>query len=148
MLIKSLTMIDFRKYEQASMQFGPYTNIIHGENGAGKTTILEAIHSLAYTRSFKTRLDGDLTRHNLPGYQLKGVFADQDGQDHEVRLKLEPNRRKLLNVDGKNLSSRAQIIGRFPLVSLTPEDGDLTFGSPEVRRLFFNNGPLFDRFGR
>ena len=47
MLVKSLTMIDFRKYEQVSMEFGQFTNILHGENGAGKTTILEAIHSLA-----------------------------------------------------------------------------------------------------
>lgn len=120
------------------MSFGPRTNILHGENGAGKTTLLEAIHSLAYTRSFKTRLDADLTRHGQRGYQLKGVFSDHKGVDYEVRLKLESARKKLLSVDHKNLSSRAQIIGKFPLVSLTPEDGELTFGSPENRRLFFN----------
>ena len=138
MLIKSLTMINFRKYQQVSMNFGPHTNILHGENGAGKTTLLEAIHSLAYTRSFKTRLDGDLARHGEPGYQLKGLFSDQGGVDHEVRVKVESNRKKLVSVNDENLSSRAQIIGRFPLVSLTPEDGELTFGSPEARRLFFN----------
>lgn len=138
MLIKSLTMIDFRKYEQVSMAFGQFTNILHGENGAGKTTILEAIHSLAYTRSFKTRLDADLSRHGQVGYQLKGVFEDHQANDHEVRLKVESARKKLVSVNKKNLTSRAQIIGRFPLVSLTPEDSELTFGSPEVRRLFFN----------
>ena len=138
MLIKSLTMIDFRKYEQVSMEFGAFTNILHGENGAGKTTILEAIHSLAYTRSFKTRLDADLSRHGRVGYQLKGVFADRHANDHEVRLKVESARKKLVSVNSKNLTSRAQIIGRFPLVSLTPEDSELTFGPPEIRRLFFN----------
>lgn len=138
MLIKTLTMIDFRKYEQVSMEFGNHTNILHGENGAGKTTILEAIHSLAYTRSFKTRLDADLSRHGQVGYQLKGLFSDRQGTDHEVRLKVESARKKLLSVNNKSLTSRAQIIGKFPLVSLTPEDGDLTFGSPEIRRLFFN----------
>ena len=138
MLIKSLTMIDFRKYKQASMEFGQHTNILHGENGAGKTTILEAIHSLAYTRSFKTRLDGDLSRHGQVGYQLKGLFADHQSNDHEVRLKVESSRKKLVSVNNKNLTSRAQIIGKFPLVSLTPEDSELTFGSPETRRLFFN----------
>ena len=138
MLIKSLTMIDFRKYEQASMEFGQYTNILHGENGAGKTTILEAIHSLGYTRSFKTRLDADLSRHGQVGYQLKGLFSDKNTVDHEVRLKVESARKKLVSVNNKNLTSRAQIIGRFPLVSLTPDDSDLTFGSPEIRRLFFN----------
>lgn len=138
MLIKALTMIDFRKYEQATQAFGPHTNILHGENGAGKTTILEAIHSLAYTRSFKTRLDADLSRHGQVGYQLKGVFSDTQGTEHEVRLKVESSRKKLVSIDGKGLTSRAQIIGRFPLVSLTPEDAELTFGSPEIRRLFFN----------
>ncbi|MBT3229174.1 MAG: DNA replication and repair protein RecF [Candidatus Marinimicrobia bacterium] len=131
-------MIGFRKYEQVSMEFGAFTNILHGENGAGKTTILEAIHSLAYTRSFKTRLDADLAQHGKVGYQLKGVFKDHHENDHEVRLKVESSRKKLVSVNDKNLSSRAQIIGRFPLVSLTPEDSDLTFGSPEIRRLFFN----------
>jgi len=120
------------------MDFGAHTNILHGENGAGKTTILEAIHSLGYTRSFKTRLDTDLFRHGQVGYQLKGVFSDKAGVEQEVRLKVESSRKKLVNVNGKNLTSRAQIIGKFPLVSLTPEDGELTFGAPEVRRLFFN----------
>ena len=120
------------------MEFGAFTNILHGENGAGKTTILEAIHSLAYTRSFKTRLDADLSRHGQVGYQLKGVFTDHQENDHEVRLKVESARKKLASVNGKNLTSRAQIIGKFPLVSLTPEDSELTFGSPEIRRLFFN----------
>ncbi len=120
------------------MEFGPFTNILHGENGAGKTTILEAIHSLAYTRSFKTRLDADLSRHGQVGYQLKGIFSDHHENDHEVRLKVESARKKSVTVNKNNLISRAQIIGRFPLVSLTPEDGELTFGSPEIRRLFFN----------
>ncbi len=120
------------------MSFGQHTNILHGENGAGKTTLLEAIHSLGYTRSFKTRLDSDLTRHGQAGYQLKGLFSDHTGLDHEVRLKVESSRKKLLSVNNKNLNSRAQIIGKFPLVSLTPEDSTLTFGSPEIRRLFFN----------
>lgn len=138
MLIKELTMINFRKYENIAMTFGARTNILHGENGAGKTTLLEGIHSLAYTRSFKTRLDTDLTRHGEQGYQLKGIFTDKQGTDHTVRLKLESARKKTVSVDDENLGSRAQIIGRFPLVSLTPEDGELTFGSPESRRLFFN----------
>jgi DNA replication and repair protein RecF len=138
MLIKALTMINFRKYKQATMTFGAHTNILHGENGAGKTTILEAIHSLGYTRSFKTRLDADLSRHGQMGYQIKGVFTNHSGTDHAVRLKVESSRKKLVSVDEKNLTSRAQIIGKFPLVSLTPEDGELTFGAPEIRRLFFN----------
>jgi len=120
------------------MTFGPRTNIIYGENGAGKTSILEAVHSLAYTRSFKTRLDADLARHGQRTYQLKGQFTDQAGGEHVVRVKVESSRKKLVSINEQNLNSRAEIIGRFPLVSLTPEDGQLTFGAPEIRRLFFN----------
>ncbi len=138
MQIKALRMIDFRRYDQASLEFGEGTNILHGRNGAGKTTILEAIHCLAYTRSFKTHLDANLLRHGRNRFQLKGSFTREAGVDLDVRLDVEPGKHKQMHVDGQVVGNRAEIIGRFPLVSLTPEDGELTFGSPEVRRQFLN----------
>jgi DNA replication and repair protein RecF len=138
MLIKALSMIDFRRYNQASLEFGEGTNILHGENGAGKTTILEAIHCLAYTRSFKTHLDANLLRHGQNRFQLKGSFYKNGGNARDVRLDVIPGKHKQMQVDGKAVNNRAEIIGRFPLVSLTPEDAELTFGSPDIRRQFMN----------
>lgn len=138
MLIKALNILDFRRYDDVSLQFGNGTNILYGENGAGKTTILEAIHCLAYTRSFKTHLDSNLLRHGSDRYHLKGEFLGGDGHVREVRLDVEPGKHKQLRIDGRSITSRAEVIGRFPLVSLTPEDSEITFGSPEVRRQFVN----------
>ncbi len=131
-------MIDFRRYNQVSVDFAEGMNILHGENGAGKTTILEAVHCLSYMRSFKTHFDSDLLKHGQETFRLKGSFINLKGYQQEVRLEVKPGKRKQVQINGKKIPKRADIIGRLPLVSLTPEDSDLTFGAPEVRRQFIN----------
>ena len=138
MLIKSLSMKNFRVYEHAALSFGEKTNILFGENGAGKTTVLEAIHSLAYTRSFKTYLDGELLSYGSAEARVSGNFKSDKKRDHRVEIALSRTKPKKIKVNGATLTNQADLIGRFPVVCLAPEDGIITLGSPVNRRQFFD----------
>lgn len=138
MLIKSLSMKNFRVYEHAALRFGEQTNILFGENGAGKTTVLEAIHCLAYTRSFKTHLDNELIRYGSPEARIGGNFSGDKKNDQRIEMNLWEKRPKRIKVNGAPLTSQAELIGRIPLVCLAPEDGVVTTGAPADRRRFFD----------
>ena len=138
MLIKSLSMKNFRVYEHVALSFGEQTNILFGENGAGKTTVLEAIHSLAYTRSFKTHLDSELLRYGSSDARVSGNFQADRKRDQRVEISLSDTRPKQIKVNGAVLASQAELIGRIPVVCLAPEDGAITLGSPLNRRQFFD----------
>ena len=79
MLIKSLTMIDFRKYEQVSMEFGPFTNILHGENGAGKTTTLRMVMGLIFPTEGSIFMDGKAVYPGSPALSNLGSFVEGPG---------------------------------------------------------------------
>ncbi|MEL6823692.1 MAG: AAA family ATPase, partial [Calditrichota bacterium] len=64
MQLKRLSLFNFRNYSEATLNFSEGIHIIHGENGAGKTSILEAIHYLGLTKSFRTTTDKHLIRHD------------------------------------------------------------------------------------
>ena len=138
MLIKSLSMKNFRLYDHVALSFGEHTNILFGENGAGKTTVLEAIHTLAYSRSFKTFLDDDLLRYGTCEAQIKGVFIK--GSQHTIRVvtTLSNSRSKQVKINGAPVKNQADLIGRIPVVCLAPEDGVITTGAPVNRRQFFD----------
>lgn len=138
MLIKSISMKNFRVYEHAALSFGEKTNILFGENGAGKTTVLEAIHSLAYTRSFKTYLDSELLRYGSTESRLSGNFTNDKKRNHRVEIALSQTKTKKIKINGAVLKGQAELIGRFPVVCLAPEDVIITAGSPVNRRQFFD----------
>ncbi|MCF7797011.1 MAG: DNA replication and repair protein RecF [Lentisphaeria bacterium] len=131
-------MKNFRVYEHAALRFGEQTNVLFGENGAGKTTVLEAIHCLAYTRSFKTHLDGELIRYETTEAKVGGNFSGDRKNDQRVEMFLSEKQPKHIKVNGALLSSQADLIGRIPLVCLAPEDGVVTSGAPADRRRFFD----------
>ncbi len=138
MLIKSLSMKNFRVYDHVALSFGEHTNILFGENGAGKTTVLEAIHTLAYTRSFKTFLDNDLLRYGTGEARVKGNFVKATKHAIRVETILSESRPKQIKINGAPLTNQAELIGRIPVVCLAPEDGVITTGSPVNRRQFFD----------
>lgn len=139
MLIKSLSMKNFRVYEHAALRFGEQTNILFGENGAGKTTVLEAIHCLAYTRSFKTHLDNELIRYGSSEARIGGNFSGDKKNDQRIEMNLWEKRPKRIKVNGAPLTSQAELIGRIPLVCLAPEDGVVTTGAPADDADFLTN---------
>ncbi|MCF7804084.1 MAG: DNA replication and repair protein RecF [Candidatus Marinimicrobia bacterium] len=130
-------MTQFRNYDRQTAEFSPAMNILYGPNGSGKTTVLEAIHCLAVAKSFKTHYDRHLVQHNTDFYQLEGEFSN-DNKTDLIQLNYMPNKGKKLFINKAEQDKLSIVVGRYPVVTLTPEDGEITTGPPAVRRKYIN----------
>jgi DNA replication and repair protein RecF len=112
-------------------------NILYGPNGSGKTSVLEAIHCLTVAKSFKTPYDKRLVQHDSDFYQLEGQFKFENESD-AVQLNYVPNQGKKLFINSGEQDKLSAVVGRYPVVTLTPEDSKITFGPPSIRRKYVN----------
>ncbi|GMU86919.1 MAG: DNA replication and repair protein RecF [Ignavibacteriales bacterium] len=138
MIIRRLSLHDFRIHQSTEMEFSPKLNFIVGGNGQGKTSLIEAIYFLCTTKNYKGAPDADLLRFGQSGYSIHGVF--EDVTENQVHIRYLPDENKRIYIkDGKTVHRAADIIGAFPVVLLTPEDHALTQGAPADRRRFIDS---------
>ena len=131
----------FRNYAEATVHFGPGLNVIHGQNAQGKTNLLEAIATLALTRSPRTTSSADLL---LWGENAALAEADVARPPANVTLSVRFQRdaatarvSRVTSVDGKPRPARA-VLGVCPVVLFWPEDLALVRGGPDGRRRFLD----------
>lgn len=137
MPVHRITMTQFRNYQHNTFSFIPKMNILYGPNGSGKTTVLEAVHCLTLARSFKSSTDKNLVQRETDFYQIEGEFFREDDSD-VIQLNYVKNRGKKLFVNKIEQEKLSAIIGRYPVVTLAPEDSEITFGPPTNRRSYFD----------
>jgi len=136
MILENINLVDFRNISSANLAFNAHINLFHGENGQGKTSILEAIFALCFSRSFRERSDSVITRHDSAGYNISGNFKDLK---KEFKLKVSfLNNKKSIFLNSARLTKNSEVVGLVPIVVLTPADLKLTEGGPAERRLFFD----------
>jgi len=131
----------FRNYSETTVRFGPGLNVIHGQNAQGKTNLLEAIATLALTRSPRTSTSGDLL---LWGQDAALAEAEVARPPADVTLGLRFDRdpasgrvTRTARIDGKPRPARS-VLGVCPVVLFWPEDLALVRGGPEGRRRFLD----------
>lgn len=139
MLLDELQLIDFKNYSNCSFSFSPKLNFIYGENGNGKTNILEAISMLCYTKSFLSNTETDCVKYGSEAFEIIGDYTNRVESKNKVKFiyhKEENN--KLLLCDNEKVTRSNDFIGRFPLVVLSPYDLKLTTGTQQDRRRNFD----------
>lgn len=129
-------MKEFRNIKEAELDFDSKINLFYGENGQGKTSLLEAIFTLCFTRSFRERSDRIIKNHNSNGYELNGFFKDHK-QNFNIRTSFS-GEKKAVFLNRAPIKKFSELIGTVPVVALTPDDLKLTTGSPGERRVFFD----------
>lgn len=113
--------------------------LLRGENGAGKTTILEAISLLCMTRSFVSTQDRSLIQENETGFSVSGVFSNLGGGSNTIRIDYPSSRqRKTILLNDIPVESASDVIGKFPLVTLSPQHHPILTGGPAERRAFID----------
>ncbi|MFQ6603946.1 MAG: DNA replication/repair protein RecF [Fidelibacterota bacterium] len=137
MSIQEVELISFRNHQHTTVEFKPGLNVIWGENGSGKTSILEAIYSLSLGRSFKTPRRQNLITRGRDYYRVTGRFTSGQQETTITTTQMADGRSKT-NVNGETISGRKKLIGLNPVVLLSPEEQLVTKGSPGERRKFFD----------
>ncbi|MCL2829005.1 MAG: DNA replication/repair protein RecF [Oscillospiraceae bacterium] len=133
MILHSLSIEGFRNYEQENITFGPNTNIIIGENGQGKTNLLEAIYYLTGARSFRTRFDRELIGFNKEFSHIQGnIFSEEREQTIAIRLKR--GRKKEILLNGVKEGNSAALSGKLLATLFSPEDLSLVRDGASSRR--------------
>ena len=137
MAISKLSLFSFRNHEKKEITFSKGITVIWGENGSGKTSLLEAIYILSLGKSFKTHKQSSIIKKGHTSYILKGDFS-YGGITNSVAIQTKSNNKKTIKVNGKTIKNRKEIIGKNNVVVLSPEDQVITKGGPKERRLFFD----------
>ncbi|MFW5894957.1 MAG: DNA replication/repair protein RecF [Bacillota bacterium] len=133
--IDRLELRHFRIYENLQVTFNPHINVILGNNAQGKTSLLEAIHTLALTKSHKTASDKEMIAHDAAFTTIKARLENKSSQTLELVISKEGKKARHNNVDYKRLSD---YIGFLNVVMFAPEDLNLIKGGPSERRRFLN----------
>jgi DNA replication and repair protein RecF len=133
MEVTRLQLRDFRSYERGELRLGPRLTVVAGQNGAGKTNLLEALYFACTGRSCKTANEREVVRFGAPLTRLVLQAEDERGA-HEITVGFQPGEAKKLRVDGAAVERLTDVSAR-PLVSVfLPDRLELVLGAPALRR--------------
>lgn len=133
MQLTSLSIDNFKNIRRARLEFSPKINGLLGNNGMGKSNLLDAIHTLSFCKSFTGVTDAMLITRDEDFAMLKGNYLRRD-TDEDLTMGLARGRRKTLKRKGKEYQRLSEHIGTFPLVMVSPADIDLIREGAEERR--------------
>lgn len=137
MRLEWLELRDFRCYRELEFRPDPAINLLVGANGAGKTSVLEAVGYLSRLRSFRGAPDAALVRQGASGAVVRGEFRDESRHLVEVEIPAEGRRRVLF--DGKRPKRFADVASTIRLVAFLPDDLDLVKRGPALRRDYLDD---------
>jgi DNA replication and repair protein RecF len=134
--LKQLEVLNFRNLQQVSIEPGAKLNIITGENAAGKTNLLECIHYLSFTKSFRTAQTRDLIMYQQPFFRLVGRL-----QHPPTVLGIQKSsQEQVIRINQQAVNRTADLAAVFPVVTIHPDSHQLISSGPEYRRQYLDWG--------
>ena len=139
MALNTLKIQQFRNIAEAQLEFRPGINLIYGENGSGKTSLLEAIYFLAHGRSFRSSKVEKLIRYEQTAFLLNAK-VEMAQQVLNLGLQREREGELRMRLNGEDLNRVSDLAQLLPVQLITPESFKLLLGGPKERRQFFDMG--------
>lgn len=137
MKIKKLILNNFRNYDFLDIEFSDSINIFYGNNGQGKTNILEALYILSTTKSHKNSNDKEIIKFNENEAFIHGYF-NENSIDIKVDIHIEKNKKKEIIINNLKLNRINEHIGNINIIIFSPEDLKIINSSPAKRRSFID----------
>src|ERR1700749_4770477 len=138
MYLKQLSVINFKNYADAELAFSPGVNAFTGNNGAGKTNLLDAIHYLSLCKSYFNPIDSQQIKQGTDFFIITGNF-DRDEKAENIACSVKRNQKKQFKRNKKEYTRLADHIGLLPLVMVSPYDISIIIEGSEERRKFIDN---------
>lgn len=139
MILKELTLKDWRNYDSTTLSLHPALNVFLGANGQGKTNLLESIYYLCYGKNFRGNKDRELVHWNRQYFRLEALFAlDETSRTHHLEIYYDAVRRKAIKLNGVKYGRLRALPVRLAAVLFTPDDLGVVKGGPAERRRFID----------
>ena len=145
MLLTELHILNFKNIREADLQFADKLNCFVGQNGQGKTNLLDAIYYLSFTKSAFNPIDSQNISHDAEFAMIQGVYSDQTSaissqadEPVQVTCSIKRGQKKQFRYGKKDYQRMIDHIGRIPLVMVSPEDNQLIAEGSDERRRFLD----------
>lgn len=137
-VLEKIVISDFRNIELQELEFSPNINCISGNNGEGKTNLLDAVYYLSMTKSAFATSDRFNFRHGTDEFSLSGSYRMENGLSSRFSMRMSSKGEKKVKRDEKPYGRVSEHIGVLPVVMISPADISLVSDSGEERRRFVN----------
>ena len=138
MYLQQLSVLNFKNYTDAELTFSAGVNVFAGNNGAGKTNMLDAVHYLSLCKSYFNPIDSQQIKQDADFFMVSGVF-NKDEREDTVACAVKRNQKKQFKRNKKEYPRLADHIGKYPLVMISPYDISIIIEGSEERRKFIDN---------
>lgn len=138
MQLERLSLLNFKNYDEAQLEFCSKFNCFVGNNGMGKTNLLDAIHYISLCKSFFNAIDSQNIKYNLPFFVVQG-WINKTGEVEEIYCGVKRGLKKQFKRNKKEYDRLSDHIGLYPLVMISPSDSELIWDGSEVRRKFMDS---------
>ncbi|MDD4848832.1 MAG: DNA replication and repair protein RecF [Bacteroidales bacterium] len=139
MYLNELKISDFRNIHEADLTFSPGINCFIGNNGAGKTNLLDAVYYLSFCKSYFNFVENQNIMHDAPFFAIHGKYQFDEQTLDLCQCILERGKPKIFKLNKKEYDRLADHIGRYPLVMVSPYDRDLINNGSDVRRRYIDS---------
>ena len=135
MQIRQLKMINFRNYSNTTIDFSDHYNLIYGNNGMGKTNLIEAIYVLALTKSFRGTVDKVVIMNNADSTKIEGKVKATILSTYQITIS---NDGKKVKIDGNTIPKLSDYISKISVILFNPDDLRIIKDTPSIRRKNLN----------
>ena len=138
MILKQLSILNYKNIEQADLNLSPKMNCFIGQNGMGKTNLLDAVYYLSFCKSATNPIDSQVMRHDAEFFVVQGLYETEQGDEEEIYCGMKRRQKKTIKRNKKAYQRFSEHVGFIPLVMVSPSDNELILGGSEERRRFMD----------
>lgn len=138
MILKRISILNYKNLEQVELSFSPKLNCFFGQNGMGKTNLLDAVYFLSFCKSAGNPIDSQNICHDADFFVIQGFYEAADRTPEEIYCGMKRRQKKQFKRNKKEYTRLSDHIGFLPLVMVSPADSELIAGGSDERRRFMD----------